>query len=97
MNKELIAALEALEKEKGISKEIMFDTIESALLEEVKAQYSIADNCRVEVNRETGVYHIFLDMTATEDEIPPVKQIFGRHIVLVGIAAIIRESSCSCQ
>ena len=40
MNKELIAALEALEKEKGISKEIMFDTIESALLEEVKAQYS---------------------------------------------------------
>ena len=73
MNKELIAALEALEKEKGISKEIMFDTIESALLEEVKAQYSIADNCRVEVNRETGVYHIFLDMTATEDEIPPVK------------------------
>ena len=29
--------------------------------------------------------------------IPPVKQIFGRHIVLVGIAAIIRESSCSCQ
>lgn len=73
MNKELIAALEALEKEKGISKENMFDTIESALLEEVKEQYSIADNCRVELNRETGEYHIYLDMTATEDEIPPVK------------------------
>ena len=79
MNKELIAALEALEKEKGISKETMFDTIESALLEEVRAQYSIADNCRVDVNRETGEYHIFLDMTATEDEIPPVKDNNKKH------------------
>ena len=74
MNKELIAALEALEKEKGISKETMFDAIESALLEEVNAQYVVADNCRVEINRETGEYHIYLDMTATEDEIPPVRE-----------------------
>ncbi len=73
MNKELISALEALEKEKGISKETMFDTIEKALLEEVKAQFDQHDNCRVEINRETGDYHIYLDMTATEDEIPPAK------------------------
>ncbi len=73
MNKELIGALEALEKEKGISKETMFDTIEKALLEEVKAQYDHADNCRVEINRETGDYHIYLDMTATDDEIPQVR------------------------
>ena len=72
MNKELLAALEALEKEKGISKEVMFETIEKALLEEVRTQYEIADNCRVEMDRDTGVYHIYLDMTATEDEIPPV-------------------------
>ena len=74
MNKELMAALEALEKEKGISRETMFDTIESALLEEVKAQYAVSDNCRVEINRETGEYHIYLDMTATEDEFPLLKE-----------------------
>lgn len=74
MNKELIGALEALEKEKGISKETMFDTIEKALLEEVKAQYDNTDNCRIEINRETGDYHIYLDMTATDDEIPPAKE-----------------------
>lgn len=74
MNKELISALDALEKEKGINKETMFDTIEKALLEEVKTQYDLNDNCRVEINRETGDHHIYLDMTATEDEIPPAKE-----------------------
>lgn len=79
MNKELLAALEALEKEKGISKEVMFDTIEKALLEEVKTTYEISDNCRVEMDRKTGVYHIYLDMTATEDEIPPTGKGNKKH------------------
>ena len=73
MNKELIGALEALEKETGITKDTMFDTIEKALHEEVKTQYETSDNCRVVIDRATGDYHIYLDMTATEDEIPPIK------------------------
>ena len=34
MNKELIAALNLLEKENGISKEVMFDAIEKSLMDE---------------------------------------------------------------
>ena len=36
MNKDLILAIEALEKENGISKEIMFDAIEKSLMDEYK-------------------------------------------------------------
>ena len=38
MNKDLILAIEALEKENGISKEIMFDAIEKSLMDEYKAE-----------------------------------------------------------
>ena len=36
MNKDLILAIEALEKENGISKEVMFDAIEKSLMDEYK-------------------------------------------------------------
>ena len=47
MNKELILAIEALEKENGIDKEIMFDAIEKSLMDEYKAEFDKADNGRV--------------------------------------------------
>ena len=45
MNKELIMALDALEKENGIDKEIMFAAIEKSLMDEYKAEFDKADNC----------------------------------------------------
>ena len=39
MNKDLILAIEALEKENGISKEVMFDAIEKSLMDEYKAEF----------------------------------------------------------
>ena len=42
MNKELILAIEALEKENGIDKEIMFDAIEKSLMDEYKAEFDKA-------------------------------------------------------
>ena len=48
MNKELILAIEALEKENGIDKEIMFDAIEKSLMDEYKAEFDKADNGREE-------------------------------------------------
>ena len=58
MNKELILALDALEKENGISKEIMLDSIEKSLMDEYKAEFDKADNGRVELDRKTGDFHI---------------------------------------
>ena len=51
MNKELIMALDALEKENGIDKEIMFAAIEKSLMDEYKAEFDKADNGRVELDR----------------------------------------------
>lgn len=68
MNNELICAIEALEKENGINKEIMFDTIEKALFEEYKAQYKRTDNCRVSLDRGTGEFHIYSDRLVVEDD-----------------------------
>ncbi|MEG0662730.1 MAG: NusA N-terminal domain-containing protein, partial [Anaerovoracaceae bacterium] len=39
MNKEFIEAIDQLEKEKGISKELLFDAIESALMSAYKKNY----------------------------------------------------------
>ena len=71
MNKELILAIEALEKENGIDKEIMFDAIEKSVMDEYKAEFDKADNGRVVLDRRTGDFHIYSDRTVVEEvEVP---------------------------
>ena len=71
MNKELILAIEALEKENGIDKEIMFDAIEKSLMDEYKAEFDKADNGRVVLDRRTGDFHIYSERTVVEEvEVP---------------------------
>ena len=71
MKKELILAIEALEKENGIDKEIMFDAIEKSLMDEYKAEFDKADNGRVVLDRRTGDFHIYSDRTVVEEvEVP---------------------------
>ena len=53
MNKELMDALDILEKEKEISKETLFEAIENSLLTACKNHFGKADNIRVEINHET--------------------------------------------
>ena len=60
MNKEFIHAIEDIEKEKGISKELMFEAIESALLLAYKKNYGSDQNVKVEINKETGATHVYL-------------------------------------
>ena len=51
---ELISALEQIEKEKGISKESIIESIEKAILEACKKDFGKADNITATINRETG-------------------------------------------
>lgn len=75
MNKDLILAIEALEKENGISKEIMFDAIEKSLMDEYKAEFDKADNGRVSLDRITGDFHIYSDRTVVEKvEVPEFRE-----------------------
>ena len=52
MNKELLAALDILEKEKEISKETLFEAIENSLITACKNHFGKADNVKVTINRE---------------------------------------------
>lgn len=100
MNKELILAIEALEKEKGIDKEIMFDAIEKSLMDEYKAEFDKADNGRVVLDRRTGDFHIYSDRTVVEEvEVPEFldtkkgKYVSGTEIAL----ADARKIKPACQ
>ena len=75
MNKELIAALELLEKEKGISKESLFEAIESNLVLAYKNNFNKADNVVVTMDRETGDFHIYSQKKVVEEVNDPVTEI----------------------
>ena len=75
MNKELIEALNILEKEKDISKESLFEAIESNLVVAYKNNFNKADNVTVTMDRETGDFHIYSQKTVVEEVTDTVSQI----------------------
>ena len=58
-NKELILALEELEKDKGIKKEYVLESIETALLTAYKRNFDALDNVKVVIDPQTGATHIY--------------------------------------
>ena len=58
MNNEFIEALNALEKEKKISKELIVESIETALLNACKSHFGKNDNITAKVDLETGSFNI---------------------------------------
>jgi len=55
LNIDFFSALEAIEKEKGINQEVLYDAIEAALLSAYKRNFkSSASNARIEINRDSG-------------------------------------------
>ena len=65
---ELIEALDAIEKEKQISKEIVLEAIENSLLAACKNQYGNSENIKVNINRETGEVKVFAEKTVVDDD-----------------------------
>ena len=66
MNKELIDALDMLEKEKDISKETLFTAIEDSLKIACKNHFGKDDNVKVEMDRETGDFLCYAEKTVVE-------------------------------
>ena len=58
-NKELILALEELEKEKGIKKDYIIESIEAALLTAYKRNFDSAENVKVVMDKVTGAAHLY--------------------------------------
>jgi len=59
VNQDFLLALEAIEKEKGIAKETLFEAIEAALISAYKRNFSSAQNVRVNIIKETGEIKVF--------------------------------------
>ena len=75
MNKEFIEALNAIEKEKGITKTVLLDAIETALVTAYKRNYNNSANVRVEVNGDTGEIGIFSVKKVVEYADDPAEEI----------------------
>lgn len=59
MSSELFDALTLMEKEKGISKDIIIEAIEAALISAYKRNFNQAQNVRVDMNLDTGTMRVF--------------------------------------
>lgn len=66
-NKELIEALNQIEKEKDISKEILLEAMENSLVAACKNQYGKADNIRVNIDKETGAVAVYAEKVIVEE------------------------------
>ncbi len=68
MNVDFINALEEIEKEKGISKDIIFDALESALISSYKKNFGSSHNVFVEMDRLTGLVGVYATKDIVEDD-----------------------------
>ena len=57
--KELITAMEDLEKEKGLKKEYLIESLETAILMAYKKNFDSRENAKVTINPETGEMHLY--------------------------------------
>ncbi len=74
-NNELLEALNVLEAEKNISKDVLLEAIENSLQVACKNHFGKNDNITVTINPETCEYHVLAAKTVVEDVEDPVEQI----------------------
>jgi len=66
MSAELIHALEQLEKEKGINKEVLIEAIEAALISAYKRNFGSTQNVKIYIDRLSGDVKVFAMKKVTE-------------------------------
>lgn len=67
MNHEFLDALEQVEREKGISKEILLDAIETALASAYKRDQKVAQSIEVRIDQDTGAFRVYTHKTVVEE------------------------------
>ncbi len=75
MNQEFIRALEEIESEKGIPREIIFDALEKALIKSYGKNYDDRENVSVEIDRNTGKIKVFAVKKIVESVEDPILEI----------------------
>ena len=77
-----LEALDELEKEKGILKEELLETIETALLAAYKKNYGEKDNVKVTINRNSGDVKVFSQRLIVENVENPDEEISLEDAIL---------------
>ena len=67
MNTELLEALDILEKEKNISKDVMLEAIENSLLSACKNHFGTSDNIKIVMDRNTCDYSVYAEREVVEE------------------------------
>ena len=75
MNKELMDALDDLERDKNISKATLLDAIENSLLNACKNHFGKADNIKLTMDRETCDYQLYAEKEVVEEVEDTLEQI----------------------
>lgn len=65
-SKELIGALEDLEKERGIKKDVILESIETALVTAYKRNFESSENVKVTMDEKTGETHVYAEKEVVE-------------------------------
>lgn len=66
MNSEFILAIDQIEKEKGISKEVLMQALTDALISAYRKNFGTAQNVKVDMNPETGDIHVYAQKDVVE-------------------------------
>lgn len=75
MNRELMEALDILEKEKNISKDTLLEAIEQSLIQACKNHFGKADNVHVVIDPKTCDFGVYADRTVVEYVDDPAMEI----------------------
>ena len=72
--KEFMMAIDDLAKEKGIAPDVLFDAIEAALISAYRRNFGSEQNAHVQIDRETGEFHVYAHKTVVKDLTDPVME-----------------------
>jgi transcription termination/antitermination protein NusA len=75
MSSDLLDALLALEKDKGIGKEVLIEALEAALISAYKRNFNQAQNVRVNIDEKAGNFKVFAQKEVVEAVEDPRLQI----------------------
>jgi transcription termination/antitermination protein NusA len=70
MNKEILTVVEVVSNEKGVSKGIIFEALEAALMSATQRRFHEDVDIRVSINRHTGDYEAFRRWEVIDDTLP---------------------------
>lgn len=68
MSREILLLVDALSREKNVDKEIVFESLESALASATKKQFTDEADVRIDIDRDTGEYKSFRCWEVMDDE-----------------------------